>query len=143
VARVFNAIDTTAWLLPNYDPSWFGPGTLILATLEIDIASICASVPIFWPVLSTKILKIFVVTQVTVETRHRPSVTDDSDHDAIPMGPVVSQEALMHKKGLESMFTPNDYERGDGPFMGHVDPRRDMFGASVYIRAADNPVRRQ
>ena len=125
-------------MIPNYDPSWSGPGSLILATLEVDIASICASVPIFWPVFSSRFLEVFVVSEVTVER------SDARDSEMISMGPVVSQEALIHKKGqgLKSAFSPSDYGSHDVPFTGHVDPRGDMFGAAVYIKAEDHVTRR-
>jgi hypothetical protein len=141
IARVVNTISTTAWMLPSYDPTWSSPATLILATLEVDIASICASVPIFWPVLSSKFLEVFVVKEVIVErvdrTDRRASMGDSSDHDG--MGLVVSQEALLHKKCLQSMFDPVDPGRNGSPFATDVDPRGDMFGVASYIEATAQP----
>ncbi|KAK7955631.1 uncharacterized protein PG986_004853 [Apiospora aurea] len=49
----------TGWY-PTHDPTWYGPISILLGVLEINVASICASVPIFWPVVAPYLGSIFV-----------------------------------------------------------------------------------
>lgn len=60
--------------MPTRDPTWYGPITMLLAVLEVDAAAVCASVPIFWPVLSNKLGGIFVTQEIEIrrETRFFP-----------------------------------------------------------------------
>jgi hypothetical protein len=64
-------VEHQAGRYPTHDPTWYGPISLLLATLECDCASICASVPIFWPVLSPYLGAIFVTQEVSVEHEYR------------------------------------------------------------------------
>ena len=43
----------------------------MLATLEVSLASICASVPIFWPILSERIGSIFVTKEIDIVREDR------------------------------------------------------------------------
>ena len=43
----------------------------MLAVLESEVASVCASVPIFWPVLGPYLGSIFVTREVSVEHEYR------------------------------------------------------------------------
>ncbi|KAI8959389.1 hypothetical protein F5Y11DRAFT_368106 [Daldinia sp. FL1419] len=64
---------------PTRDPTWYGPISIILAVLEVDAASVCASVPIFWPVLRNLDWgKIFVTQEVNI-TRETRYMEDDED----------------------------------------------------------------
>jgi hypothetical protein len=47
----------------------------VLATLEVDVASVCASTPVFWPVLRDHVLTIFVTREVKI-TRSGPDIDD-------------------------------------------------------------------
>jgi hypothetical protein len=49
----------------RYDPSWYSSTTGGLASLEVHLASVCAALPVFWPVLTTT-WGIFVTTEVKV-----------------------------------------------------------------------------
>ena len=53
---------------PTRDPTWYGPKSILLIVLEVNIASICASVPIFWPVLAPFLGNIFVTREFSVKT---------------------------------------------------------------------------
>jgi hypothetical protein len=71
---------------PSFDPSWTGSISAVLASLEICAASICASVPVFWPVLTAKLDQIFVVKEVTVSRSDRFStVGGGADENDIEM----------------------------------------------------------
>ncbi|KAH8681765.1 hypothetical protein BX600DRAFT_31080 [Xylariales sp. PMI_506] len=69
--RLQTLIEHQAGRYPTHDPTWYGPISLILAILECGCASICASVPIFWPVLSPYLGAIFVTQEVSVEHEYR------------------------------------------------------------------------
>jgi hypothetical protein len=45
---------------PYPDPTWFTPIYVILSSIEIDLAIICASMPIFWPIIEQSFAAIFV-----------------------------------------------------------------------------------
>ncbi|KAH8195301.1 hypothetical protein TruAng_010524 [Truncatella angustata] len=75
--RTATIVDHKATTSPTFDPTWYGPISVLLATLEVDIATICASVPVFWPVLTSKLDKIFVTKEIQIERAHRFSTIDD------------------------------------------------------------------
>ncbi|KAI0159273.1 hypothetical protein BJ166DRAFT_327327 [Pestalotiopsis sp. NC0098] len=75
--RLQTLVEHQAGRYPTHDPSWYGPISMILATLECDCASICASVPIFWPVLSPYLGAIFVTQEVSVEHEYRDGFADE------------------------------------------------------------------
>ncbi|OTA54939.1 hypothetical protein K449DRAFT_469185 [Hypoxylon sp. EC38] len=72
-------IDHKAGTYPVLDPTWYGPKTIILAALEVDLASICASIPTFWPHLTQGLLgSIFVTQEVHITHQHRRLSGDSS-----------------------------------------------------------------
>ncbi|KAI1461134.1 hypothetical protein F4805DRAFT_454071 [Annulohypoxylon moriforme] len=74
-------IDHKAGTSPVLDPTWYGPKSIILAALEVDLASICASIPTFWPHLSQTLLgSIFVTQEVHITHQHR-RLSGDSSYD--------------------------------------------------------------
>ncbi|KAI1778737.1 hypothetical protein F4818DRAFT_402328 [Hypoxylon cercidicola] len=70
--RLATIVQHRATTSPTFDPTWYAPISVILGALEVNIASICASVPIFWPSLKARLDEIFVTTEVTI-TRNRRS----------------------------------------------------------------------
>lgn len=71
------------------DPTWYGPKSITLAALEVDLASICASIPTFWPILSQRLLRvggagagsIFVTQEVHITHQHRRLSSDDDENN--------------------------------------------------------------
>ncbi|KAF7522912.1 hypothetical protein G7054_g11959 [Neopestalotiopsis clavispora] len=114
--RLQTLVEHQAGRYPTHDPSWYGPISLILATLECDCASICASVPIFWPVLSPYLGAIFVTQEVSVEHEYRDVEDEAGGHKArspstgansfksLPLGRPSSQTEL---KQLDVTTTTN------------------------------------
>ncbi len=49
----------------RFDPSWFSATPGGLACLEVHMAAVCAALPVFWPVLSTR-WEVFVTTEVSI-----------------------------------------------------------------------------
>lgn len=77
--RLVTLVEHRVATIPTRDPTWYGPITIVLAVLEVDAASVCASVPIFWPVLRNLDWgKIFVTQEVDI-TRETRYMEDDED----------------------------------------------------------------
>lgn len=65
------------------DPTWYGPKSIILAALEVDLASICASIPTFYPILRERFMgNIFVTQEVHITHQHRRISSDDENNGA-------------------------------------------------------------
>ncbi len=67
--RLVTIVEHRAATFPDIDPTWYAPISLVLAALEINVASVCASVPVFWPMLEKHFGKIFI----THEERWTPN----------------------------------------------------------------------
>jgi hypothetical protein len=65
--RLSTLVAHQATTYPTFDPTWYSPTSGILATIEVDIATVCASVPVFWPVLRDSVSeRIFVTKEVQI-----------------------------------------------------------------------------
>ncbi|KAH8669128.1 hypothetical protein BX600DRAFT_497070 [Xylariales sp. PMI_506] len=64
--RLQGLIEHRAATAPSFDPTWYAPVTVLLSTIELDLASMCASLPVFWPVLTDTLGEIFVTKEVQV-----------------------------------------------------------------------------
>ena len=74
VARMISLSIKRAGTVPIFDPTWATPPIYICSVLEVNIAIICASIPIFWPfVTSLAMNKILVVNEIEVRTDRRES----------------------------------------------------------------------
>ncbi|KAL8399772.1 hypothetical protein RB594_000255 [Gaeumannomyces avenae] len=77
---------------PTFDPLFYTATPIVLSVLEINCASVVASVPVFWPVLLhhfsriSRILVIQVTAEVRVESRNRESLLDDMASEHPPGG---------------------------------------------------------
>lgn len=77
--RIYETIYYKSGWYPTHDPTWYGPRSILLMVLEVNVASICASVPIFWPVLSPFLGAIFVTREIDIKTESR-----DTDAMSLP-----------------------------------------------------------
>jgi hypothetical protein len=73
--RIYETIYYKGGWYPTHDPTWYGPKSILLMVLEVNVASICASVPIFWPVLRPFLGAIFVTREFSVKHEVR-EITD-------------------------------------------------------------------
>ncbi|KAK7951984.1 uncharacterized protein PG986_007712 [Apiospora aurea] len=92
--RLQTILEHKAATVPTRDPTWYGPITMLLAVLEVDAAAVCASVPIFWPVLSNKLGGIFVTQEIEIRRETRFFQMDDAESgldggQRVSHGPVV------------------------------------------------------
>jgi hypothetical protein len=70
------------------DSTYYAPDTVLLSSLEVNLASICASVPIFWPVLRQQVFRILVTKEVEITRDERAGDdSDDEDHIDKPENP--------------------------------------------------------
>ncbi|KAK8083091.1 hypothetical protein PG996_001872 [Apiospora saccharicola] len=77
--RLQTILEHKAATVPTRDPTWYGPITMLLAVLEVDAAAVCASVPIFWPMLSNKLGGIFVTQEIEIRRETRFFQMDDEE----------------------------------------------------------------
>ncbi|KAK6065229.1 hypothetical protein SCUP234_12676 [Seiridium cupressi] len=124
--RLATIIDHQAATWPTHDPTWYGPISIILAVLEIDCAAICASIPIFWPVLEDKWGSIFITQEIKVTREHR--YLEDDDQVSLRAGPTGSDVEL---KRSDSGHSEGPAHYNDVFIMRSVDPLRSpTFGES-------------
>jgi hypothetical protein len=70
VWRLYSICKHEAATAPYIDFTWWTPSMIVLSCLEIDLAIICASMPIFWPVIERSLASIFVSYEVKVTEEH-------------------------------------------------------------------------
>jgi hypothetical protein len=66
-------VETRATTSPTFDPTWYGATPIVLSSMEVYLAVICASLPVFWPVMQKTIGSVIIVThevKITVSTAH-------------------------------------------------------------------------
>lgn len=129
ILRLASIIDTTATTSPTFDPTWYGATPIVYAALEVDIATITAALPVFWPMLVkfSNRTQILVTREVKVTLEHR----SDPDDDAI--------ELQRSKSGLQTRTTRSDYY--DDPYIAEqVDPFK---GSQFGVKADVDTSRRQ
>ncbi|OCK81657.1 hypothetical protein K432DRAFT_247611, partial [Lepidopterella palustris CBS 459.81] len=74
VVRLFSLAINRAGTSPVFDVTWYAPPIFIFSSLEIEVAILCASIPIFWPVISQLSFgKILVVSEIEVRSEARES----------------------------------------------------------------------
>ncbi|KAH6657633.1 hypothetical protein BKA67DRAFT_193967 [Truncatella angustata] len=122
--RLAVCIEHRAATYPTFDPTWYGVGVVVLGMMEVNAASVCACVPVFWPVLTARIDQIFVTSEVKITRERRYSEEGDDEielHDSANSthsraGSTTSQSHMyLTKKGTH--YT-DDY------VMEQVDPLR-------------------
>ncbi|CAJ2503364.1 Uu.00g107580.m01.CDS01 [Anthostomella pinea] len=75
--RLATIINHRATTKPTFDPTWYSPVSILLGMMEVTGASICASVPVFWPVLTARIEEILVTREIQITRAHRFSGDGD------------------------------------------------------------------
>jgi len=79
VARLVTLVQHRAGTSPNLDLTFFGPPIFIASVLEVQVAVLAASMPIFWPIIeSLSMGTILVVNEVTVQSHGAPSQRSQS-----------------------------------------------------------------
>ncbi|PSS05321.1 hypothetical protein BD289DRAFT_478212 [Coniella lustricola] len=105
VCRLAAIVATHATTWPTFDPTWYGAMPIVLTALEVDIATIAASIPVFWPVLRSIDISQILITRevkVTLEDRqHMNTARTDSlvEDEDIELERSDSVSRLNRKKG--------------------------------------------
>ncbi|KAF1953064.1 hypothetical protein CC80DRAFT_165408 [Byssothecium circinans] len=80
-ARVVSLCIKRAGTVPIFDPTFATPTVYIFSVLEINVAIMCASIPIFWPlVTSLASNKILIVNEIEVRSERRSENIDLVEH---------------------------------------------------------------
>ncbi|KAI1453230.1 hypothetical protein F4805DRAFT_444380 [Annulohypoxylon moriforme] len=90
--RLATIVEHRATTSPTFDPTWYGPISIMLGTLEAMTASICASFPIFWPSLKVRLDEIFVTREVTITLNRRSNRFSIDPGDAIELQRTTSED---------------------------------------------------
>ncbi|KAF4780741.1 hypothetical protein HER10_EVM0001734 [Colletotrichum scovillei] len=83
--RLVSLVRSRAGTYPTFDPTWAAPGPMALSILEIDMAAICASLPVFWPVLQNSMGMIFVTHEVKVTTETVETTRSRDDDECLEL----------------------------------------------------------
>lgn len=83
VALSYKRVGTT----PVFDVTFYTPNVYIFSVLEIDVAILCASIPIFWPlVASLASNKILIVNEIEIRTERRSDAIHLTEHGQAGFG---------------------------------------------------------
>lgn len=67
VVRFAYIIKTKATTYPTFDPTWYGTYSTVLSVVEVDLATVVASLPVFWPHLRRNIASILITHEIEVK----------------------------------------------------------------------------
>lgn len=107
IFRLYTIIQHRAGTYPVIDPTFYGPQSIVLAALEVDLASIVASVPVFWPMLTHGWDAIFVTQEVHV-TRHHRRLSAGGAHDQFELGSSPSAFSPSRRSSRATRNTSDD-----------------------------------
>lgn len=116
--RLQTIVETRAATLPTFDPTWYGTTPIVLSCMEVDIAAICASLPVFWPVIQKSIGSVIIVTHEVKITREQ-RLTGDGSNQGVELRRQRSEEVLL--------------EDEDGDALP-IQMNRSSFGSGDYYR---------
>lgn len=92
--RLQSIVETRATTLPTFDPTWYGATPIVLSMLEVGLANICASLPVFWPVLKKQLGPYIMVThEVKITRESRRNSHWDADDMELRRNAAVSGES--------------------------------------------------
>jgi hypothetical protein len=115
---------------PVPDPTWYAPIMLVLADLEIDLANICASVPVFWPVLEKHFGDIFITQEIQITREDRwvpvkPTITGSTASHPLVDSADGSREHIYAETASIRGRGEGVYSRADSDAeLGTLDPAR-------------------
>lgn len=148
--RLVTIVEHQAATWPTFDPSWYGCVSIVLAAVEVDMAVVCASVPVFWPVLHSTGFEIFITKEVQVTSESRLGSIDHTEEaielqfaGAMPAGAGAGtnmldrQASLRSKAGSEeNLHKASSRHSSDGSHHGHYNHK---FGLSEVDPSSRTP----
>lgn len=126
--RLATIIAHKAATSPTFDPTWYGPISIVLAAVEIDSAMICASVPVFWPVFRSAGFQIFITKEIKVTSEQRLSSSDGLELRGDGPG-IFNSSAMgsMHSRaGSEETLTNVEIRLAAAKTQGHYTDKYVM-----------------
>ncbi|VUC29910.1 unnamed protein product [Clonostachys rosea] len=134
VLRLEETVKHKAMSHPTFDHSWYAPALCLLGMLEVNIACIGASIPVFWPVIRSHMNAIFVTREIDVQVANRSMHLDRSE-SLYSNDNSDGERRLWNNSRGES--TQNEHYK-DTYVMDHVDPlRKKRSGAVDSVITAD------
>ncbi|KAF1927875.1 uncharacterized protein M421DRAFT_421069 [Didymella exigua CBS 183.55] len=108
VLRLWSTFKHSAEAMKGFDFTWWYPEVLIISCLEVDFAIICASMPIFWPIVVTNWNAIFVTKEVHIT--HQDRVQGFEMGRPTSLKSTASQEGLTKlPSGEQKSYYYNDF----------------------------------
>ncbi|GKT61702.1 integral membrane protein [Colletotrichum tofieldiae] len=135
IVRFITILQHRSATYPTLDFPWYGPVSIVLACVEVDLAMVASSVPIFWPVLRQKFPGIFVTKEVEVtrEARRLESVELDDD--------IGTEEGRRSRVGSEASLRQENRGAGvrymDEFVANQVDPLRRSKSVVTEVKAGE------
>jgi hypothetical protein len=87
LARIIALSHRRVGTVPVFDVTFYTSTVYIFSVLEIDVAILCASIPIFWPlVASFATNKILIVNEIEVRTERRSDAIGLAEHGQAGFG---------------------------------------------------------
>ncbi|CAI6331656.1 unnamed protein product [Periconia digitata] len=113
IARVASLCHKKGGTIPIFDITYSTPTVYIFSVLEINVAIMCASIPIFWPlVTSFTSSKILIVNEIEVRSERRSEHIDlvDKAHD-FTVGEIEGRTSRADIKGNTTTQTTSPSSR--------------------------------
>lgn len=133
IFRLVSLHDYGAGTMPTFDPSWYGAAPVVLSALEVNLAAICASLPVFWPIIKSTWEKRIVVThevEITRESRQTGS-------GSITGGGGGAGSADQMELDLHSLNVPPASKPWDCMGMEEIRPMVPPAPSKMWIQTAD------
>ena len=114
--RLQSIVETRAATFPTFDPTWYGTTPIVLSCMEVDLAAVCASLPVFWPVIQKSIGSVIIVTHEVKITREQRRVGNESTpagNDNVELRRQQSEEVLL-EDGDALPIQTNRFSFGSG-----------------------------
>lgn len=114
----------------QFDPTWYAPTPVGLASLEAHLAVACAAMPIFWPILKTTWNQIFVTKEVSI-TREEGVFR--------PEGEMAQEVEMQSISGSDRHLTSDTSQEPEGwePFVG--DERTGLGESKTIVQSPAEP----
>ncbi|KAK1948910.1 hypothetical protein LY78DRAFT_697970 [Colletotrichum sublineola] len=134
VVRFITVVQHKSATYPTLDFPWYAPVSVVLACIEVDLAQVASSIPIFWPVIRQAFPGIFVTKEikVTCEVRRLESVELDDDVGAEEgrRSRVSSEASLRQDKPAHNARYMDEYVKNQ------VDPLRRSKSVVTEVKAS-------
>lgn len=121
IIRLISIIESKGGTYPTLDPSWYGCTPTVLSALEVNISTLCASLPVFWPVLKDRIGMILVTHEVKITRETR----DTNDFT------VLNESGELYS--LEPMTPKGRWHEEDDYIRARVDPLHEIKTSKTMV----------